>query len=151
MTEILFGKDGMTQRMALVDGLFVQAVGGPDVMAAGIKAARGQATGDETAQKAADATRAGLGGKANLLVLLDLPRALGGGLQLAIENKQLPLPIDPQAIANLNLAPSYIGVTAAAGKEELRFRGVIPAGQVRGTVELFNVLQRATPGRGRAR
>ncbi|HEX6983755.1 MAG TPA: hypothetical protein VF170_00190, partial [Planctomycetaceae bacterium] len=96
------------------------------------------------------AARAALGGKANLLALVDLPRLLGGGLQLAVESKQLPLPIDPQAIENLNLPPSYTGVTAAAGKDELRFRGVMPAEQVRGLVELFRVLQQVAPQRNRA-
>jgi hypothetical protein len=75
---------------------------------------------------------------------------LGGALQVAIESKKLPLPIDAEAIENINLPPSYAGVAVVAEKDAAQFRVHIPAEQVRGFVELVNVLQKAAPQRDRA-
>ncbi|MBA3315483.1 MAG: hypothetical protein M3552_20270 [Planctomycetota bacterium] len=145
--EIMFGKEGMTQRFAVVDGLFVQGIGEPGVMANAIKSVRGNGQSDAAALKAAATTRERLDDKANVLVLFDLPRLMGGAIQLAVESKRVPLPIDPEAIENLNLAPSYAGLTIAAEQDAARFRTLIPAEQVRGVVELVNVLQKAAPKR----
>ena len=146
--DVLFGKEGVTQRLAVVEGLFVQAVGDEaSVMESAVAAARGQTPADEPAQKAADATRARIGESANLLALVDLPRLLGGAVQIAIDSGELPLPVDQTAIDSLNLAPSYTGLTVVAGQNEVRVRGVMPAEQVQGIVRLFDVLQKAAPKR----
>jgi len=147
--EVFFGKDGMTQRMAVVDGLFVQAVGGADAMKTAIEAVKGQAAGDEAAAKAVDSARAGLG-KANVLALVDLPRLLAGGFKLAVQSNELPIPIDAKAIEDLDFPPSYAAATVAAGTNEARVRISIPAAQVRGTVDLLLRLQQAGAGRNRA-
>lgn len=146
--EVFFGKEGMTQRMAVADGLFVQAVGSQEVMAEALAAVRGGGIGDEATAEAAEAARAALG-KANVLVLLDVPRLLSGGVRLAIESGQVPLPLDRQAVETVRLVPSFTGATVTAGPNELRFRATLPAEQVRGTVDLLRVLQQA-PGRNRA-
>ena len=96
------------------------------------------------------ALRTSLAESANVLLVYDLPRLIGGAVQLAIASRQLPLPIDPQAIENLNLPPGYTGIAVTAGKDEVRLRGIMPAEQVRGLVELFGVLQQAAPRRNRA-
>lgn len=146
--EVIFGKEGMTQRMAVAEALFVQAVGPQEVMSEALAAVKGDAASDEPAAKAADTAKAGLG-NANVLVLLDVPRLLGGGLRLAIASGQVPLPIDPKAVEAVKLVPSYTGASLTAGPNELRIRGVIPAEQVRGTVDLLGVLQQA-PRRNRS-
>jgi hypothetical protein len=150
MMQILFGKDGMTQRLAVVDGLFVQGLGEQGVMASGIKAVRAGQKGEDAASRAVAAARKGLDRQANLLVLVDLPRLLGGGLQLAVQSKKLPLPIDPQAIDNMNLAPSYAGMTVKAEQDAARFQVFIPVAQVKGIVDVLNVVQKAAPPRDRA-
>jgi len=148
--EIMFGKQGMTQRIGVVDGTFVQAIGDASIMESAIKAIRDGAPESDAAAKAASKTREELEGQANVVVLTDLPRVLGGALQVAIESKRLPVPIDATAIENINLAPSYAGLAVVAEDDAARFRGHIPAEQVRGFVELVNVLQKAVPQRGRA-
>jgi hypothetical protein len=148
--EIMFGKEGMTQRVGVIDGLFVQAIGDASVMSTAIKSIRRDGSESDAAAKAAAKTREELQGEANLVVLSDLPRVLGGALQVAIESKRLPLPIDVAAIENIDLAPSYAGVAVVTEEDALRFRGLIPAEQVRGFIELVNVLQKAAPQRGRA-
>jgi hypothetical protein len=148
--EIMFGKDGMTQRIGVVDGLFVQAIGDASVMSTAIKSIRRTTADDDAGAKAAAKTREELQGDANLVVLSDLPRVLSGALQVAIESKRLPLPIDVAAIENIDLSPSYAGVAVVTEEDAIRFRGLIPAEQVRGFIELVNVLQKAAPQRGRA-
>ncbi|MGC1272565.1 MAG: hypothetical protein WBC44_02570 [Planctomycetaceae bacterium] len=149
LLKTLFGKDGLTERIAVVDGLFLQTTG-DGTMETAIKAIRGESSGDETVQAAAKATRSALGEQSNLLVIVDLPRLLGGGLQLAVEAGTLPLPIDPKAIEDVDLAPSYTGVGAVAAKNEVRLRGKMPASQVGGLVDLLMVLQKAAPRRNQA-
>ncbi len=148
--EIMFGKEGMTQRIGVVDGIFVQAIGDASVMTTAIKAIRSEASESDAAAKAAATTREQLNTQANAVVLADLPRVLGGALQVAIESKKLPLPIDAEAIENINLPSSYAGVAVVAEKDAAHFRAHIPAEQVRGFVELVNVLQKAAPQRDRA-
>lgn len=147
--EVAFGKDGMTQRMAVVDGLFVQAVGGTDVMETAVKAVKGQAEGDEAAAKAVETARSDLG-KANLLAIVDLPRLLAEGFKLAVRSNQIPIPIDANAIDNLSFPPSYTGATVSAAPNEARVRISVPAEQVRGIVDLLFRLQQAGAGRSRA-
>lgn len=148
--EIMFGKDGMTQRIGVVDGIFIQAIGDASVMATAIKAIRDSKPESDAAAKALTKTREQLEGEANAVVLTDLPRVLGGALQVAIESKRLPLPIDAEAIEKINLAPSYAGMAVVAEDDAARFRGLIPAEQVRGFIELVNVLQKAAPKPDRA-
>jgi hypothetical protein len=148
--EIMFGKDGMTQRIGVVDGIFVQAIGDASVMTTAIKAIGATEPESDAAAKALTKTREQLEGEANVVVLTDLPRVLGGALQVAIESKRLPLPIDAEAIEKINLAPSYAGMAVVAENDAARFRGLIPAEQVRGFIELVNVLQKAAPKPGRA-
>lgn len=146
--EVMFGKEGLAERIAVAESLFVQTIGPQEVMSEALAAVKGNVAGDEAAAKAADAAKSGLG-KANVLVLLDVPRLLGGGLRLAIASGQVPLPIDPKAFEAVKLVPGYTAASLAAGPTELRARGVIPADQVRGMVDLLGVLQQA-PRRNRA-
>jgi hypothetical protein len=118
-------------------------------MADALAAAKGSAAGDEAVAKAANAVKAELG-KANVLLLFDVPRLLSEGVLLAIQSGQVPLPLDPKAVEAVKLVPSFTGATVTAGPNELRVRATIPAEQVRGTFDLLRVLQQAPGGRNRA-
>lgn len=146
--KILFGEDGITEQIAVVDGLFLQTTG-KGMMATAIKSVRGE-NPDDAANTAMKATRSAFDGQANVLASFDLPRLLGGGLQLAVEAEALPLPIDPKEIENVNLSPSYTGISVVAASNEVRLRGHMPASQVGGLVELLMVLQKAAPQRNHA-
>lgn len=147
LLQTMFGTDGLSQRFAIVDGLFVQAIG-EGTMQPAIESIRATTTDEETpSAKALASIRESLPKEANLLMTFDIPRMIAESLSLAVESGQLPLPIDPEAIDGLDLAPSYAGLTIVAAENELRIQAVMPAEQVRGLVSLVGVLQRAVPRR----
>ena len=145
-TEIMFGRNGMTQRLAVVDGLVVQAMGVPDTMKQAITAVRAGAPAETAAtQQALAAVRGKLSPQANIFASVDLPRLLVGFAKIAGNSPELPVQINTKQIDSLAFKPNFAAMTVAAGKQEVRFRGVLPAEQVRGIFRVVTILQQSTP------
>lgn len=142
LSQYLYGPDGMTTRIVYLPKMVVQTVGGGK--AAMETALEGLTAGGDTpaARTQLETARAQLLKEANILVLMDLPQLAANVLRLVIESGEFPLPLEPEALDQLDLKRSYLGFSLATEPAGLRAKTSLPAGQVEGFVKLGMMMQR---------
>lgn len=135
--KVLFGEEGMVQRMVYLDNLVVQTIGGDqDSMKEALEAA----TAAKPAKRAFDTTRAVLSPKANLLVMFDLPGTIVAAVNLISSSGALPESILPAGLDELEVGPSYIGLSAATEGQGIRVITHVPPEQVGGTMKIVQIV-----------
>ncbi len=134
----LFGPDGMVTRSVYLKDRVVYTVGGGKQAMTDALAALDKKP--ETAKSAVQQTRGKLGPKANLVFLFDLANTIAKILGIAVEN-QLPLPIDADAVKDLQGKASYFGVGAATEPQGLRVRTHVPVEQMQGVAKIVKFFQ----------
>ena len=112
MNQFLYGPDGAESRIAYVDGAYVQSVGGgKESMQAALAAFKSGSAGTD-AVVARDMKA--LGDKTNLVGLFDLQTLVMDALKIAVASPFLPpMPFDEEALDDLNVERSYIGVSVS--------------------------------------
>jgi hypothetical protein len=81
-------------------------------------------------------TRGKLAPKANLLVLWDLPGTVAKIMAMVVESQTIPIPVDPDAVKDLQSKPSYFGLSAATEPQGLRVRTIVPVEQMQGIAKI---------------
>ena len=70
--------------------------------------------------------------------MVDIPTLVIKAITIATDSGQLPpLPIDPEALQELGIRPSYLGVSVTVESQSIRGRMVLPSQQVQGIVKLI--------------
>jgi hypothetical protein len=90
----------------------------------------------DTAKSPTQQTRAKLAPKSNLLVLWDIPGTVAKIMAMVVESQTVPLPIDPDAVKELQTKPSYFGLSAAAEPQGLRVKTIVPVEQMQGIAKI---------------
>lgn len=137
MSDALFGPQGMQSRVLYFDDEYLTVMGGGKAATQAAIDARNSPGNPQLAEP-----RKQLMEQANLIVLFDLP----GGITQALRAAQpilrsMNAPIDAQMIDELQIKPSFNAIGIAAEKGSLRARTVVPVEQVRGMLQLIQVLR----------
>jgi hypothetical protein len=141
----LFGPDGMvTRSVYLKDRVVATMGGGKQAMTDALAALDKKPS--ETAKSPVQQARGKLGAKANLVFLFDVANTIAKILGIAVEN-QLPIPLDADAVKDLQAKASYFGVGAATEPQGLRVRTHLPLEQMQGIAKIVKFFQ---PGAGGA-
>lgn len=135
----LLGSEGQLTRVAYLQDKVVQTSGGgrktmEEALAALDKldlAAGRQESFQQVCEK--------LGEQNNLIALADLPGAVAKVIDMVLESGIFPIPIDDQAIKDLKLRPSYVGVSLATERQGVRVRTYLPTQQVAGIAGLVKI------------
>lgn len=145
MMKLMFGEQGIVQRLALVEDLVLQSTGGgKDQMKVLIEAAK---KAGETTSAAAALTKVQdeIGDSGQLFVAYDLPRVAKGFLSAMAGSGLVPFPpAMGGAVEDVELETSYAGVLVEIEDNHLWFREVFPASQAAGLVKLGMAIQRAS-------
>lgn len=141
MQKLLYGEEGMVQRVIIKDNHVIQTLGGDQETMKELLAAF-DAPADATTLSASKKARNGLLEQANFVGLVDLPSLAISGLSIASKTGQLPIPIPLDGIENVKVQPSYVGFAVGTEPQGLRCRTQISAGTVRGIMAIVNFFQR---------
>ncbi len=137
LMEAMYGPGGIKARIAYLDRLVVQTVGG------GQESMKAALTGIEgtPSESVSSSVRSKLSESANLIGLIDLPSLAIKAITLVVDSGKLPLPLDTDGLKELGIRPSYLGVSVAIGPQTVRGRLVIPAQQVQGIAKMVQYFQ----------
>jgi hypothetical protein len=141
MNAMMYGPEGLVTRTFYLKDRMLQSLGGGKADAqAMLDAVNGKnAVGGQAAYQA---TRKQLLPKANLIGLVDLPRAIALGLELAVQ-AGAPVPLGDNDIKTIRGEPSYLGFSLATDGNGLRAKTVIPVAQMQGVARTVNLLRPA--------
>lgn len=135
-TRVLYGPEGNVRRFVYLKDRIVQTTGGGEKGLDEALAALDQPAGRVGESVPFKQTRAQLGDRSSLLVLLDLPSTFARVIETAIDSGEVPIPFDRDAIRNLLLKPSYMGLSLANEPQAVFVRATIPAEQLRGLARI---------------
>ncbi len=141
--NVLYGPDGMKQRVLYQPTRTVQSFGGDlsdlEILAKALDSKSTSDTAEITARKR-------LTQKANVIGLADLARLMTSGIRIAAREKTLPFPLDDSAIEGLGLKPSFIGFSIACEPTAARFQLEVPSVQAQGIARIVMLMM--TQARG---
>ena len=135
----LFGPDGMVTRNVYLKDQVVQTMGGGKQAMTDALAALEKKPSD-TARSPVQQVRGKLGAKANLVFMFDVANTVARILGIAVEN-QLPLPLDADAVKDLQSKASYFGLGAATEPQGLRVRTHVPVEQMQAVAKIVKFFQ----------
>jgi hypothetical protein len=135
INSAMFGPDGMTTRVVYLKDRVIQTMGGGKQAMNDVLASVEKKPSD-TAKSPTQQTRTKLAPKSNLLVLWDIPGTVAKIMAMVVESQTVPLPIDPDAVKDLQTKPSYFGLSAAGEPQGLRVKTVVPVEQMQGIAKI---------------
>lgn len=145
--ELMYGKDGVTQRMTTVNDHVVQTVGGgSDLMKTAIEALKNAGS---TTSSPVVTSRARQLPKANLIGMVDLPNFAVQAIIIASEVAgkgdvpPLPIPLPAAQLKNLKIAPNFVTFAVGTEAEGLRMRTEVPALTLQGFFKIYQAMQAA--------
>ena len=133
--ELLYGLEGMTQRLVFRDQLLLQTLGG----------------GQESMQRLLStepwhdsrllATRQRLLEQANVILLGDLPAYFRDVARVIVSSADFPIPIQIPDLEDLEIPRNYAGIAIAAESNRLHVRTVVPVETFQGVAKLVLFVQ----------
>jgi hypothetical protein len=140
--KALYGPEGMVTRTVYLKDKVVQAAGGGKGSLEKALSALEKSTDSAGTATSYQKARGRLGEKANLVVLFDLPSTIARAVTVVAEGNILPptIPISPDMFKNLDIQPSYLGLSASTEPQGLRVKTSIPVEQVQGVAKLVQTV-----------
>ncbi len=140
IVDTVYGPEGMTIRLVSTDDAFVTTIGGDQQTLAEIlnSLQQKQGKGDQTAHQVFCEKYIP---KSNALALIDLPNLILKVTKTLIQNKLIPLNIDPRLLNSLTLQSSYSGFGVLTEEHGLTMKLAIPAAQLQGIGQLVTFAQ----------
>ena len=140
ITQIFYGGDAVETRIAYLDGVTLQTVGGgKDSMKTALEAFKKNAAGsDEVVTR----DLAPHGRTSNGVFIFDVPTMIVNGLKIAVNSPLLPpLPFDEDSLEDLNVQRSYLGCSFHLNETSCRAKIYIPKQTVQAGITLFGFFQ----------
>lgn len=135
MMSLMFGDSGMEQLVLYQNNRALQTLGGGK---AEMQSLVTSLDSTKPSDAAVSAARKRFPGKANILVLLDVARLLKTGFKLAAEQGAIPL--DADALADLEVEPSFIGYTLTLEPTAARAQFEVPVVQVQNIAKIVTLI-----------
>ncbi|MBC7964996.1 MAG: hypothetical protein H7Z17_03640 [Fuerstia sp.] len=139
LNEKLYGPDGMVQRIVLKDDVALQTMGGDS------ESMKLLMTATSWSDSQLLAARARQHEKANVLILVDVPNTVEKFAKLILGLGVIPVPVRPEQLDGLVIAPSYAGFSAAVEQQRLTARTSIPVETFRGFVQIAMFVRQLQP------
>lgn len=147
MMTAMFGPDGMTTRSVYLKDKVIQTLGGGQQAMKDSLAAVDQKP-SESSKSPFMQSRAKLGAKTNLVVLLDMTNAIAKIVDLVVQSQAVPIPLDPEQVKNLQQKPSFFGISAGTEPQGLRVKTLVPVEQMQGIARIVHFVQQTLGGAG---
>ncbi|HEY2250962.1 MAG TPA: hypothetical protein VGH74_07865 [Planctomycetaceae bacterium] len=144
MMSAMFGPDGMTTRQVYLKDKVVQTMGGGKQAMKDSLAALEKSS--ESSKSPFQQSRAKLGAKSNLVVLVDLTNTIAKIVDLVVQSQAVPIPLDAEQVKNLQQKPSFFGISAGTEPQGLRVKTVVPVEQMQGIARIVNFVQQSLMG-----
>jgi hypothetical protein len=144
MMSAMFGPDGMTTRQVYLKDKVVQTMGGGKQAMTDSLAALEKSS--ESSKSPFQQSRAKLGAKSNLVVLVDLTNTIAKIVDLVVQSQAVPIPLDAEQVKNLQQKPSFFGISAGTEPQGLRVKTVVPVEQMQGIARIVNFVQQSLMG-----
>ncbi len=149
LNTIMFGPDGMTTRVVYLKDRAVQTLGGGKQAMTDVLAATDKKP-SETTNAPLSQTRGKLSPKANLVFLFDIANTISKVVSMIVESQMLPIPLDADAVKELQSKASYLGISAGSEPQGLRVKTHIPVQQMQGIAKIVKFFQDVQAGFGGA-
>jgi len=144
LQEVLHGKDGMVQRLMVLDEAMIQTVNGDqETMKKALAAFKQPESNTTTTPSDNQVVRGEMLKEANLIGMIDLPNVALAGVKAAASAGALPVPIKAEQLEGLAIPHSFIGFSAGTEPQGLRMKTHIPAKTLNGFFQLFTFFQQA--------
>lgn len=135
LNDKLYGPDGIVQRIVMQDGLVLQTMGGD------LESMQRLMASVQWSDSRLLAARARQHEEANLLILADVPNMVLKFAKLIIGTGMLPVPVQPEQLDGLEIAPSYAGFSMAVESQHLSTRTSIPVETFQGFAQIGMFVQ----------
>lgn len=143
--SMMYGPEGMTQRIVYLNNGMVQTMGGGrKAMEEALKSleAPSKSSSDEPANPTLDLTRSQLSAKANLVWLMDVPGLVSDALGLMSSGGgQLPVAIPEEELKKLSGQRSYLGCSVTTEPAGLRAKTFVPKQQIESIYKLVGMFR----------
>ncbi len=140
INQIMYGGESIETRMAFLDGVTLQTVGGgTDSMKTALKAYKtGAAGSDEVVTRDIKP----FGRTSNALFIIDIPTLVVTGLKIAATSPLLPpMPFDEDSLEDLDVKRSYIGCAFLLSDTSCKAKLHIPKQTIQAGMSLFGFFQ----------
>lgn len=137
INDRLYGEDGITQRIVYRGDTVLQTLGG------GSDGMKQLINAPQWSDESLLAARKRFPERACFLVLADLPGFVINMGRLMVESGGLPLPVDADSLADLEVPRSYAGVSITVEPEQLHARTVVPVGTFQAVARIVAFAQQA--------
>ncbi|MBL4884472.1 MAG: hypothetical protein JKY95_08050 [Planctomycetaceae bacterium] len=140
INQIMYGGDSIETRIAYLDGVNIQTVGGgKKSMKSALAAFKSNAAGSD--EVIARDTKS-LGAKHNFLAIIDIPSLIVQGLKIAASSPDLPpMPFDEDSVADLDVERSYLGFSIRTSDTGCAGKVHVPKETIKAGLALFGFFQ----------
>lgn len=142
MLEVLYGPDGITNRMAYPKGKVLQVMGATASMKNFLDALNASDDSKQISQNQPtfkDARKQGLS-KANILAMLDLPMGIAKGYNILAESQQKEGPFSEMLMKQQGISASYLTFSLSTGKQSMETKTYIPVQNLKSGFKIFTVI-----------
>ncbi|MHC4874876.1 MAG: hypothetical protein ACYTGL_00170 [Planctomycetota bacterium] len=142
MQKLMYGEDGMVQRIVIKDNHVIQTIGGTQDDMKTLLAAFDASASAPTTLSAVQKARQGLLEQANFVALIDLPSLAVKGLSVASKTGQLPIPVNLEGVDQVKVQPSFVGFSIGTEPQGVRMKTQISSATGRGIMAIVAFFQR---------
>jgi hypothetical protein len=142
MLEILYGPQGITNRMAYPKGKALQAMGATASMKKFMDALNASADSKQISQNQAafkTARKQGLR-KANILAMIDVPTSMAKGHNIFAESQQKQGFFSEELLKKEGITVSYLTFSLTMGKQSMATKTYVPVQNLKSGFKIFSII-----------
>ncbi|QDU10637.1 hypothetical protein [Gimesia aquarii] len=142
MLEVLYGSEGITNRMAYPKGKVLQVMGANASMQKFLDALNASDASKQISQNQPTFKHARTEGlsKANILAMFDLPMGIAQGYNIFAESRQKEGPFTEELMKQQGISPSYLTFSLSTGKQSLETKTYIPVQNLKSGFKIFMLI-----------
>lgn len=142
MLEILYGPEGITNRMAYPEGMVLQAMGGTASMKKFLDAINASDSSEEIAQNqpAFQAARKQGLREANILALIDVPATVARIYNVLSESRQQDGVFSDELLKKQGIPASYLTFSLGLSRQSMVTKTYLPVQTLQGGFKIFSII-----------
>jgi len=142
MLEVLYGPNGITNRMAYPKGKALQAMGATASMKKFMEALNASADSKQISQNQPAfiaARKQGLS-KANILAMIDVPTSMARGYNIFAESQQKQKLFSDELLKKQGITASYLTFSLTMGKQSMTTKTYVPVQNLKSGFKIFSII-----------
>ncbi|QDT97072.1 hypothetical protein [Gimesia aquarii] len=142
MLEVLYGSEGITNRMAYPKGKVLQVMGANASMQKFLDALNASDASKQISQNQPTFKHARAEGlsKANILAMVDLPMGIAKGYNIFAESRQKAGPFTVELMKQQGISTSYLTFSLSTGKQSMETKTYIPVQNLKSGFKIFTLI-----------